>query len=697
VKVVHLSRFDSGSGPASVASSLHREMRRLGHDSTLFVAERRSMAEDPTVRLFRPAQDVMSRLRRRSMERRIALDFARYRSTRPSGLEAFSDDRATMGADVLSQMPSCDVVHVHAMHRFVDLQTFYAVVPPRTPVVRTLHDMSFFTGGCHLDGGCGKYTEACGACPQLGSRDDHDLSRQIWQRKAAALEDVDPRRLHLVAPSEWLAQEAMRSRLAGRFPISVIPHGVDTDVFAPRDRRLAREVLGIPQEASVVVFVSEPITRPVKRLGLLARVLEAVTDVPGLLLISAGSGRPPATLSVPHLPLGHIHDARLLCLVYNAADVFVNTSSQETFLLAALEAMACGIPVIAFPVGGVPELVRPGETGLLPAREDIGAMSTAVRDLLLDASGRAEMAARCRHAVLERYRLGLQVERHVEIYQRMVAGADSSTGATAVRPIEIKQAAKPTGASAPRPIRRSGGRRGGGRFAAHWLRFWMRFAGLSPAGRLATRFVDWAAPPYKARLPLAAMNPHGYVASSASLHHGNLQMGRHVYVGEHVVFFQQEHGGSIVLGERARVYGHVLLETGPGGSIAVGAGTRIHRGCHLIAYEAPIQIGEDVGISQNCAVYSYRHGVAPGTPIAGQPLQSRGPVRIGDHAWLGVGVIVLDGVHIGAGAVVGAGSVVTRDIPDGAIAAGVPARVVGMRDQPGGDRPAVSAGGHGEE
>ena len=129
------------------------------------------------------------------------------------------------------------------------------------------------------------------------------------------------------------------------------------------------------------------------------------------------------------------------------------------------------------------------------------------------------------------------------------------------------------------------------------------------------------------------------------------------------------------------VYGDILLETGEGGSITVGAGSRIQRGCHLIAYLAPIQIGRDVGLAQNCALYSYNHSFAPGTPISKQPLQTKGPIIIEDHAWLGVGVIVLSGVRIGKGAVVGAGSVVTDNIPDGAIAAGVPARVVKMRDE----------------
>jgi acetyltransferase-like isoleucine patch superfamily enzyme len=211
----------------------------------------------------------------------------------------------------------------------------------------------------------------------------------------------------------------------------------------------------------------------------------------------------------------------------------------------------------------------------------------------------------------------------------------------------------------------------------------MHFGGLTRFGRVAYRLASWFIPPYKGRVILADMNERGFIAPSATIYHRNLRLGKHVFMGDRVTVFQWNNGGPVQIGDDTRIYGDTLFETGPKGSIAIGPMTRIQPGCQFLAYETSIQIGRDVGVSQNCAFYPYDHGTAPGTPISKQPLQTKGPIIIEDHAWLGVGVIVLDGVRIGKGAVIGAGAVVTHNIPDGAIAAGVPARVVGMRGDVG--------------
>jgi acetyltransferase-like isoleucine patch superfamily enzyme len=154
-----------------------------------------------------------------------------------------------------------------------------------------------------------------------------------------------------------------------------------------------------------------------------------------------------------------------------------------------------------------------------------------------------------------------------------------------------------------------------------------------------------------------------------------------VFIGDRVVIYQDKDGGSMELSNGVHLYGDSYFQTAKGGCIRIGDNTHIQPRCQFTACLVSIEIGCGVSIAPACAFYSYDHGVAASDLIGRQPLTTKGRILVDDDAWLGYGVIVLSGVHIGKGAVIGAGAVVTNDVPDGAIAAGVPARVVKFRSQ----------------
>jgi acetyltransferase-like isoleucine patch superfamily enzyme len=149
-----------------------------------------------------------------------------------------------------------------------------------------------------------------------------------------------------------------------------------------------------------------------------------------------------------------------------------------------------------------------------------------------------------------------------------------------------------------------------------------------------------------------------------------------VFVGDQVVIYQAKNGGAVNIGKGSKIHLGTIIETGRRGSLTIGSDSHIQPRCQFSAYVGSIIIGDGVQIAPYSAFYPYNHEFAPGKPIKGQPLQSKGGIVIDDDAWLGVGVIVLDGVRIGKSAVIGAGAVVNRDVPDRTIVAGVPARVL---------------------
>ena len=215
--------------------------------------------------------------------------------------------------------------------------------------------------------------------------------------------------------------------------------------------------------------------------------------------------------------------------------------------------------------------------------------------------------------------------------------------------------------------------------ARHWRRWCMRFAHLPLVGRFAAACAGWLLPPYAGRIFLAGLTARGYVAPSARLAHPGLTFGRNCFIGDGVLIYHDARGGAVVFGDQVQLGQDSIIQTGDGGSVSIGSRTSIQPRLQISAYRSPVVIGARCEIAPNCAFYPYNHGMAPGQPIQGQPTWTRGGIVVEDDAWLGYGVIVLDGVRIGAGAVIGAGSVVTSNIPPDAIAQGVPARVVGSR------------------
>lgn len=420
VQVLHLSTNDIIGGAARAAYRLHQGLcRHQGTESFMLV--RRRDSTDGGVLRFLPSRKLSDRIRRRLRKWRIDRDFSRYEESRPEGAERFSDDRSQYGTELTEQIPPCDVINLHWVGEFVDYGALFRMLPEEVPVVWTLHDMNPFTGGCHYDQGCDRYVGRCGACPQLGSTEEYDLSRQIYVRKKAALSEMSTDRVQIVADSHWLAQEAQRSSLLGRFPVSVIHYGLDLDTFAPREHALARSVLGVPPEAEVLLFVSASVENSRKGFSLLVQALTGIEGLPNLFLLSVGGGKPGFPSRLAHEHLGRVGNDRFLSLIYSAADVFVIPSLQEAFGQTALEALACGTPVVGFDVGGIPDMVRPGITGLLARVGSVDELRDAIAGLLGDPVAREAMAENCRRIAVEEYALEVQARRYIELYEKVLS------------------------------------------------------------------------------------------------------------------------------------------------------------------------------------------------------------------------------------------------------------------------------------
>ena len=208
----------------------------------------------------------------------------------------------------------------------------------------------------------------------------------------------------------------------------------------------------------------------------------------------------------------------------------------------------------------------------------------------------------------------------------------------------------------------------------------MQWGGLGSAGRICCRLASVFSPGYKGQVRLARITKNSFVSRQCVIAHSRVTLGNSVYLGVGVTIFGGKDAGEVHIDDKACLHKDTIIETAEGGSVRIGRDTHIQPRCQFSAQKGSILIGCDVQIAPECGFYPYNHGTALGTKMRDQPVRSEGDIVIGDDVWIGYGVIVLDNVTIGNGAVVAAGAVVRSNIPPFAIAAGVPARVVGLRE-----------------
>jgi glycosyltransferase involved in cell wall biosynthesis len=384
----------------------------------MLVAERRT--QDPGVMRANLSRSWGARVERNFRRLEVQWSASRYLSSKPAGTTFFSDDRTEYASGLVPQLPDCDVVNLHSVAGLVDYPTFFPALPPRLPLVWTLHDPNPFTGGCHNHGACPGCRHECGHCPVLGSTQEKDLSRAIWRRKKRAYSYIPEGRLHVVAPSRWLAAECRQSVLLGRFPVSVIPNGLDTTDFRPRDRAVAREVLGIKRDSKVVMFVAGNIGDPNKGLSLLLEALAPSPANGGIHLLSVGRGSDFPGVRLPRTNVGFIEGDRVLSWIYSAADIYVTPTLMDNLPNIVMESMSCGTPVIGFEVGGVPEMVHDGVSGFLVPKGDVAGLRQAILRVLNNPTLRAEMSENCRRIAVQVYDEKVQARRYLALYESVL-------------------------------------------------------------------------------------------------------------------------------------------------------------------------------------------------------------------------------------------------------------------------------------
>ncbi len=246
------------------------------------------------------------------------------------------------------------IVHLHNLHGEFFSPILFKTLFQHKKVIWTLHDESFITGHCSCTLGCDRWQIGCGSCPDLTIYPpvQFDNTKEVLHYKKKWITELQP---IVVCPSHWLAN---RVRIA--YPdlknIKVIPNGVDTAVFYPKEKVNVRTLLGFPNDKRIVLFVAEFATQNPFKGGDIIREIISESIFSDVIFVTVGGSHESSFHN--HICYPYIHDENELANLYTACDVLLYPTQADNLPLVVLEPMACGTPVIASDLGGIPEIIN---------------------------------------------------------------------------------------------------------------------------------------------------------------------------------------------------------------------------------------------------------------------------------------------------------------------------------------------------
>ena len=413
MRVLHINTSDRDGGAARAAMRIHKGLRDMGTQSVFLAQGNLSGDVDvvfPSGKKNRLKMAINSRFE--SLIRKLF--HAETKHPWSMGYAPF---------DVISPFlsdASFDVVHLHWINGgFLDIAKLKHV---KAPMVWLLHDSWAFTGGCHIPFDCVRYEAGCHDCPELNEDARFDIARRVYYRKSKYY----PESMHIVAPSRWLADAARSSALFSGSDIRVIPNGVDIRRYRPIDKRVARDILSVPQDCRVILFGAMGATSDWnKGFDLLCEAMEQLRSDGDFTahIVVFGSGKTPAShdFGMPTIYTGRLYDDISLSLLYNAADVMVVPSRSENFPNVCLESMASGTPVVAFAVGGILDQVEHKRNGYLARPYEVSDLANGIRWVLEDEERLRSLRCATRERVESMFDLKDIARRYNELYEEITS------------------------------------------------------------------------------------------------------------------------------------------------------------------------------------------------------------------------------------------------------------------------------------
>jgi glycosyltransferase involved in cell wall biosynthesis len=417
--ILVVSTSDASGGAARAAFRIHKAVQAQGMDSRMLVKNRITTDSSilpvsdftPTNSAYRTYDWVRNKIKNKIQHYR----WNQY----PDREDVFMSDLRGSRLHGALQKIEYDILHLHWINlRFVDIEDLAKVTKP---IVWTLHDCWPFTGVCHYFYDCTRYKQSCGCCPHLASNNKKDLSHKVWKKKMEIFSKLN---IHVVCPSNWLAQAARESAIFKQFPVSVIPNPLDTNFFTPGSKVDACKVLSISPDKRYILYGAMNAIKDRRKgfaeLKSCLQYYEKQFDTKDIEVLIFGSDEK-APLELNHIrttDLGLLNDQQLRA-AYRASDVMVTPSLSENLSNIIMESLSCGTPVVGFDIGGNSDLIEHKRNGYLAESYNPQDLATGIA-WCLDNNTSGELSRNARKKVEENYSMERVGEKYTDLYRKLI-------------------------------------------------------------------------------------------------------------------------------------------------------------------------------------------------------------------------------------------------------------------------------------
>jgi len=414
VKVLHLNTFDTG-GAAIAAKRSHLALLEQGVESKMLFVKKASNAIEETFELEAQTFTLWDRLKIK-LKVLLKQPIGYWQSSeyhlkgQDSNMGLFSLPYSDFNLTLNEHIKWADVINLHWVPSMWDYNLFQKL---NKPIVWTLHDMNPFTGGCHYSRDCRRFTEDCKNCPQLdGTRNPNFASKLLeYKRKYMKLNNIS-----YVTLCDWMITRLKDSSVFKDEKVFKIYNSLDTKIFKPINQTKARTALSVPLDRKIVLFVSERTDNYRKGGYMLSRIIHILKEE-NIYFYAIGASEMP-NLDENLVQLGVIQDEKTMATVYNIADVLILPSIEDNLPNVMLEALCCGLPLVSFSNGGMNEIIKPGENGLLVEEQTPEAIISAVKEYFLHSSkyNKANISENA-HSL---FNASIQAKAYIEVYKELL-------------------------------------------------------------------------------------------------------------------------------------------------------------------------------------------------------------------------------------------------------------------------------------